>query len=84
MQKAVDFYLLLKILAKTQIISIVKNLLTVLKKYATDAIKTASKRAIQKTAEATGHLISNEIANKITIVSKKISKGITSKIIVIK
>ena len=25
------------------------------KKYTTDAIKTASKRAIQKTAEATGH-----------------------------
>ena len=30
----------------------------------TDAIKTASKRAIQKTAEATGDLIGNKIAGK--------------------
>ena len=37
----------------------------------TDAIKTASKRAIQKTAEATGVLIGNKIADKITSVSKK-------------
>ena len=36
-----------------------------------DAIKTASKRAIQKTAEATGDLIGNKIADKITSVSKK-------------
>ena len=33
--------------------------------------KTASKRAIQKTAEATGDLIGNKIADKITSVSKK-------------
>ena len=32
----------------------------------TDAIKTGSKRAIQKTAEATGDLIGNKIADKIT------------------
>ena len=37
----------------------------------TDAIKTASKRAIQKTAEAIGHLIGNKIADKITSISKK-------------
>ena len=36
-----------------------------------DAIKTTSKREIQKTAEATGDLISNKIADKITNVSKK-------------
>ena len=36
------------------------------KKNTTDAIKTASKRAIQKTAEATGDLIGNKIAEKIT------------------
>ena len=36
-----------------------------------DAIKTASKRAIQKTAEATSNLIDNKIADKITSVSKK-------------
>ena len=34
------------------------------KKSATDAIKTASKRAIQKTVEATGDLIGNKIADK--------------------
>ena len=41
------------------------------KKSTTDAIKTASKRAIQKTAEAAGGLIGNKIAGKITSVSKK-------------
>ena len=41
------------------------------KKSATDAIKTASKRAIQKTAQATGDLIGNKIADKITSASKK-------------
>ena len=37
----------------------------------TDAIKTAWNRALQKTAETTGHLIGNKIADKITSVSKK-------------
>ena len=41
------------------------------KKSATDAIKTVSKRAIQKTAEATGDLVGNKIADKITSASKK-------------
>ena len=41
------------------------------KKFTTYAIKTASKRAIQKTAEATGDLTGNKIADKITRVSKK-------------
>ena len=41
------------------------------KKSTTDVIKTASKRAIQKTAEATGDLIGNKTADKITRVSKK-------------
>ena len=41
------------------------------KKSTTDVIKTASKRAIRKTAEATGDLIGNEIADKITSVPKK-------------
>ena len=36
-----------------------------------DAIKTASKRATQKTAEATGDLIGNKTTDKITSVSKK-------------
>ena len=51
-----------------------RNLLTLLKKSATDAIKTASKRAIQKTAEATGDLVGNKIADKIISVSKKSTK----------
>ena len=41
------------------------------KKSMTDAIKTASERAIQKTAEATGDLIGNKIADKITNFLKK-------------
>ena len=49
----------------------VKKLLDNAKKSATDAIKTASKRAIQKAAEATGDLICNKIADEITSVSKK-------------
>ena len=36
------------------------------KQYATDPLRTASKRAIQKTAEATGDLIGNKIIDKIT------------------
>ena len=41
------------------------------KKSATDAIKTDSKRAIQITSEATGDLIGNKIADKITNFSRK-------------
>ena len=44
------------------------------KKSTTDAIKTVSKRAIQKAAEATGDLIGNKIADKIASVSKISSK----------
>ena len=47
-----------------------QKLLNSAKNSTTDAIKTASKRAIQKTAEATGDLIDNEIADKITSISK--------------
>ena len=36
-----------------------------------DAIKIATKRAIQKTAEATGDLVGNKISDKITSASKK-------------
>ena len=45
-----------------------------LKKSTTDAIKTVSKRAIPKTAEATDDLIGNKIADEITSVSKKSAK----------
>ena len=44
-----------------------QELLDSAKKSTIDAIKTTSKRAIQKTAEATGDLIDNKIADKITI-----------------
>ena len=55
-----------------------QKLLDSAKKSTTDAIKTASKRAIQKTAEATGDLIGNKIDDKITSVSKiKSTKKIT-------
>ena len=54
-------------------------MLTVLKKSATAAIKTASKREIQKTAEVTGDLISNKIADKITSTSRKSPKKLHDK-----
>ena len=41
------------------------------KKSATDAFKITSKKAIQKTAEATGDIRGNKIADKITSISKK-------------
>ena len=51
-----------------------QKLVDTAKKSATDAIKTASKRAIQKTAKATGDLVGNKIADKITSASKKFLK----------
>ena len=57
-----------------------KNLVDTAKISATDAVKTASKRAIQKAAEANGDLIGNKTADKITSVSKKKSNN---KIIII-
>ena len=47
------------------------KLLDSARKSTADAIKTASKRAIQKTAEATGDLIGNKSADKITSKAKK-------------
>ena len=49
-----------------------QKLLDSVKKSTTDAIKTTSKRANPKTAEATGDLIGNKIADKTTSLSKKI------------
>ena len=48
-----------------------KKLLDHAKQSATDAIKTSSKRVVQKKAEATGDLIGNKIANRIAKASKK-------------
>ena len=52
-----------------------QKLLDHAKKSATDALKTYSKRVIQKTAEATGDLIGDKIANKITGVSKNLQQN---------
>ena len=46
------------------------------KKFTRDAIKTDSKRAIQKTAEVTGDLIGNKIADKITSVSTELHSNL--------
>ena len=52
-------------------VNIARNVLIMLKNlHATDALKTTSKGAIQKTVDATGGLIGNKIANRITKVSK--------------
>ena len=47
-----------------------QKLLDHTKQSATDTLETASKRELQKTAGATGDLISNKIPNKITEVPK--------------
>ena len=60
---------LLKTWAKTSI----ERLFDSATKSGANAIKTASKRAIQKTAEATGDIIVNKIANKTTNLSKTFS-----------
>ena len=44
-----------------------QKLLDSAKKFATNTIKTASKRGIQKTAEATGDLIGNQFSDKISV-----------------
>ena len=49
------------------------------KKTRIDAAKTASKRVVQKTAEATGDFIGNWIANKITSLGKAKEKEKTNK-----
>ena len=75
MQKAMNFCLLLKIKAK--ILEKAKNLsgkyslLDHAKQSATDAFKTASKRAIQKTTEAAGDLTRNKITDKTIKVSRR-------------
>ena len=47
-----------------------QKLLDHAKQYATDPLKTTSKRVIQKKEEATSHLIGNKIAEKFTKVSR--------------
>ena len=45
------------------------------KKTGIDAVKTASKRVVQKTAETTGDLIGNKIVDKIISLGKSKNKG---------
>ena len=47
-----------------------KKLMDIATKTGIDAAKTASKRVVQKVAEATGDLIGNKIADKITSLGK--------------
>ena len=51
-----------------------KKLMDTATKTRIDALKTASKRMVQKTAEATGDLIENKVADKITSLGKTKSK----------
>ena len=51
-----------------------KKLMDTARKTEIDAAKTASKRVVQKTAEATGDLIGNKIADKITWIGKSKEK----------
>ena len=51
-----------------------KKLMDAATKTKIDATETASKQVVQKTAEATGYLIGNKIADKITSLGKTKSK----------
>ena len=52
------------------VINMVKKLMDTATKTGIDAPKTASKRAVQKTAKATGDFIGNKRADKITSLGK--------------
>ena len=51
-----------------------KNLMVTAKKQGTNLAKTASKKIVEKSAEAIGDLIGNEIADKITSLGKSKNK----------
>ena len=61
-----------KIFSKNLIGKHSQKLIDHAKQFATGALKTTSKIPIQKTAEATGDLIGNKIADKVTKVSMKV------------
>ena len=52
-------------LEENLVINMVKKLMDTATKTGIDAAKTTSKRVVQKTAEATGDLIGNKIADKL-------------------
>ena len=75
-----DFYLLRKNIGKNVSGKYSQQFLGSAKKFgaieiATYAIKTAWKRAIQKTAEVTGDIVCNEIADKITKATNTVNKN---------
>ena len=57
-----------------------KSLMDTATRTGMDVAKTASKRVVQKTAEATGDLIENKIADKITSIGKPKEKEKTKEI----
>ena len=57
-----------------------KKLMDTASKTGIDAAKTTSKRIVQKTEEATGDLIGNKIADKITLLDKPKEKQKTKEI----
>ena len=57
-----------------------KKLIDTAAKTGIDAAKTASKEVVQKTAEATGDVIRNKIADKITSIGKSKQTGETKKV----
>ena len=67
-----DFCLLRKNMGKNVSSKYGQKLLDSTKKSTTDAIKTAWKRGILKTAEATGDLIDNKIADKTQVFLKSL------------
>ena len=80
-----DFYLSLKMQVKNIDKIIIKNLsgnnskriLDHAKQSTTDALKTSSKRVIQKRAEATGDLIGNKLTNRTTKIFKNSVQNIS-------
>ena len=61
-------------------INMVNELMDTATKTGIDAAKTALKGVVQKTAEATGHLIGNKIADKITSICKSKERKKTEEI----
>ena len=61
-------------LQENLVINMVKKLMDTAIKTGMDAAKIESKRVVQKTEEATGDLIGNKIADKITSLGKTKSK----------
>ena len=72
--KAYGFLSFAKNVSKSLSNKYVQKILDSAEEYTTDVIITASKRAIQKTADVTGDLIGNKVADKVTSLSKKPAK----------